>query len=144
MQENIREFWKKYSSDSENYEVFDFGVDKETSEKLKGLVLTRKKKATTGLWEEEYLLPSIGSKAIILDYFKEPFCIIEYTQVFSAPFKEINEGYALLEGENNSLEEWRTEHKKVFTDWLASKNKEFTEDTKVVGHIFKLIYPNGD
>ena len=141
MQGKLEKFWRKYSADLENYEVFDFGVDKKTSEKLKDLILTGKKKATTGLWKEGTALPHVGSKAIILDYHKDPFAIIEYTQIFSVSFKEITEEYALLEGENDSLEEWRVEHTIVFTQWLAAENREFTEDTQVVGHVFNLVYP---
>ena len=50
-------------------------------------------------------------------------------------FKNITWDLAKLEGENNSLEEWR----KVHIDYFSKIDSNFNEDTKVIFEIFEVI-----
>ena len=50
-------------------------------------------------------------------------------------FKNITWDLAILEGENNSLDDWRKEHYNFF----KKINPDFNKDTKVVFEIFEVI-----
>ncbi len=111
---------------------WSFGID---NDYLVELVLSGKKKATTSLYdsndipisnEESALMFSNGSIA----------CITKTSRVVVTEFKNITWDLAKLEGENNSLEEWRSEHIKFF----KSIDSDFNENTKVVFEIFDVLY----
>lgn len=88
-----------------------FGID---ADKLVKLVLDGKKTATTSLYEFDSL-PIVGELSILTDSNNDDMCILKTKEVIVTKFKNITWDLAKLEGENNSLEEWR----KVHTDFLA-------------------------
>lgn len=150
MKEVVKNLWKEYCSTltsqesliclNEPYEVWDFGVDRESSEKLKRLVLNHKKTATTGLWDKDNPVPLLGSKAIILNNDGLPFCVIEYTEIKVKPFNEVTFDYAVLEGENTTLTEWQQEHRKIFSEWRKIEGSSFSDTDPVICHTFNLIF----
>lgn len=50
-----------------NFYTWDFGNKKELADKLKQLVLSGRKKATTGLYNKYDKIPKVGERAAILD-----------------------------------------------------------------------------
>ncbi len=150
MTEVVENLWKEYCSTlnsqesliclNEPYEVWDFGVERESSEKLKSLVLNGKKTATTGLRDNDNPVPLPGSKAIILDNDGLPFCVIEYAEITVKPFNEVAFDYAMLEGENATLAEWQQEHRKIFSEWRKVEGTSFSDTDPVICHIFKLVF----
>ena len=62
-------------------------------------------------------------------------CFIKTINVIITEFKNITWDLAKLEGENNSLEEWR----KVHTDFFSEIDSSFNDDTKVIFEIFEVI-----
>lgn len=95
--------------------TWDFGSDKKLASILKKLVLSGKKKATTGLYREGGKTPNVGDYEIILDSDKNHFCIIRCTNVEIKPFLEVGYEFAKKEGEGDKdIEEWREKHRKFF------------------------------
>ena len=112
------------------------------------LVLDGKKTATTSLYEFDSL-PTVGDVSILTDsnnnscssinYESDSnnndMCIIKTKEVIVTEFKNIIWDLAKLEGENNSLEEWRKVHKNFFSKIDSS----FNYDTKIIFEIFEVV-----
>ena len=108
-----------------------FGID---TDKLVSLVLEGKKTATTSLYETDSL-PKVDDISVLTDSNDNNVCIIKTKEVIVTEFKNIIWDLAKLEGENNSLEEWR----KVHTDFFSEIDSSFNDDTKVIFEIFEVI-----
>ena len=110
--------------------AWGFGEDREIAEKLKGLVLSGKKKATTGLYHEGEKIPRVGDYEAILDWDKKPFCVIRCTNVEIKPFLDVDYRFVEKEGEGDrDVEEWREKHRKFFklkddTVWVVCQEFE--------------------
>ena len=102
--------------------------------RLVKLVLDGKKTATTSLYEFDSL-PTVGDVSILTDSNNNDMCIIKTKEVIVTEFKNIIWDLAKLEGENNSLEEWRKVHKNFFSKIDFS----FNYDTEVIFEIFEVI-----
>lgn len=112
--------------------TWNFGDDKDLAERLKILVLSGKKKATTGLYREGEKLPKVGDYEAILDSDKKIFCVVQCTGVRIKPFLEVGYDFIQKEGEGDeNVEEWREKHRKFFN--LKDDN------VKVVCQEFKVI-----
>lgn len=115
---------------------WDFGEDKEFADKLKDLILTGKKTATTGLYHDGKKHSEVGEYDQIIGSDGKPFCIIQYTKIEIKPFLEVDFEYAILEGEGDkNIEEWREGHRNFFRKYYP----DFSDDKKVVCAHFKLI-----
>lgn len=108
-----------------------FGID---ADKLVKLVLDGKKTATTSLYEIDNI-SKIGDISILTDSKDNSVCIRKTKEVFVTEFKNITWDLAKLEGENETLEEWRKVHK----DYFSKINSNFNDDTKVIFEIFEVI-----
>jgi uncharacterized protein YhfF len=115
---------------------WSFGDDQTLSDKLKQLVLSGTKTATTGLWREDKKLPVVGDYEAILDSDGRRFCIIQITDVKVKSFLEVDYDFVKKEGEGYSnLEAWRQDHRRVFHQW----SEIFTDQSLVICEEFKLI-----
>jgi uncharacterized protein YhfF len=115
---------------------WDFGKDKNLADKLKELVIERKKTATTDLFEQGKKVPSLGEYATILDSNGAPFCIIQYTKVQINSFLDVDYEYVKLEGEGDKdLDEWRKKHVKFFVE----NNEGFNDLSLVVCEEFNVV-----
>ena len=128
------------------YCAWSFGVD---PDELAQLVLSGKKQGTAsahifyGLDGEE--LPKEGEYNIILDSEDRAVCITRTTKVYLAPFNEVSERHARLEGEGDlSLECWRQIHRDFFRPQFEDAGLEFTEDMLVVCEEFERVWPKPD
>ena len=113
------------------FERWTFGID---ADKKVGLVLEGKKTATTSLYEFDSL-PIVGDISVLTDSNGSDICIIKTKKVIITDFKNITWDLAKLEGENNSLEEWRKDHK----DYFNKMDSNFNDDTKVIFEIFEVL-----
>ena len=126
---------KKYPGAS----VFDFGDSKKLSDELLALVRSGKKTATCSALRD-YLnegekLPEVGRKDIAVNYEdRSPALVIETIEVIQQRFCDVDEKFALAEGENDSLLKWREEHQAYF-----ERNGGFQEEMMLVCERFKLI-----
>lgn len=115
---------------------WNFGDDKELADKLKNLVLSGKKTATTGFYKENGTPSRVGDFQQILDSDGTPFCTIQITKVEVKPFLDVDFGYAKLEGEGEKdIEEWRESHRKFFSKYYP----DFSDNSSVVCVIFSLV-----
>ena len=112
-------------------ERWTFGIDADI---LVNLVFEGKKTATTSLYEIDNI-SKIGDISILTDSKDNSVCIIKTKEVIVTEFKNITWDLAKLEGENETLEEWRKVHK----DYFSKINSNFNDDTKVIFEIFGVI-----
>ena len=135
------ELWKK-SGLSGDHEAWAFG---EAPDKLAELVVHGIKTATCSAYDLYQInnepLPKAGDYCIILDSHEEAVCIIKTRKVYVTEFCNVSEEHAFKEGEGDrSLEYWRIVHINFLTNELASVNKAFDENTKVVCEEFEVVY----
>ena len=98
------------------------------------LVLEGKKTATTSLYKNDKSKEE-GGISILTNSNNQYICKIKTKKEIITEFKNITWDLAKLEGENNTLEEWKTTHKKYF----QTINKNFNDNTKVAFEIFEVI-----
>ena len=135
------ELWKN-SGLTGTYEAWAFG---EAPDKLAELVVQGIKTATCSAYDLYQInhepIPQAGDYSIILDSREEAVCIIKTRKVYVTEFRNVSEEHAFKEGEGDqSLEYWRIVHINFLTNELASVNKTFDENTKVVCEEFEVVY----
>lgn len=135
------ELWNR-SGLTGTYEAWSFG---EASDKLADLVLQGIKTATCSAYDlyliDHEPLPQAGDYSVILKSDDEAVCIIKSVKVYVTDFNQVSEEHAFKEGEGDrSLEYWRKVHISFLTNELASVNKNFDENTKVVCEEFEVVY----
>lgn len=135
------EMWKR-SGLKGTYEAWPFG---EVPDKLAGLVVSGIKTATCSAFDlyqiEDEPLPKAGDHSVILDSKGEAVCIIKTVRTYVTEFDKVTADHAFKEGEGDrSLEYWRKVHEDFLTHELASVNRLFDKDTKVVCEEFEVVY----
>jgi len=99
--------------------TFKFGDSEDLCNRLLDLVRQGRKTATCGALrdfesdDEEF--PEIGRQDIALNWDGTPALVVETTSVETLRFCDVEESFALAEGENESLEGWQSDHQKFFT-----------------------------
>lgn len=117
--------------DNNKLERWTFGIN---ANQLVELVLEGKKTATTYLYEDDEKYKE-NDISILTDINGNDVCLIQTKKIIITTFKNITWDLAVLEGENNSLDDWRKEHYNFF----KKINPDFNKDTKVVFEIFEVI-----
>lgn len=112
-----------------DFKTWHFGIK---NDELIELVLSGKKTATSSLYDGT--IDEINTKSVLIYDNEKTACITKIVKNIVCKFNEVEEYIAKLEGENESLEEWRKEHYKYF----KSINKDFTDDTMVLIEIFEV------
>ena len=101
-----------------NSAQFTFGDTKELCDQLLLLVRFGKKTATCEdlrVFESgENEMPEIGRIDIALNWDGTPSLAIKTTEIAIKKFIEVDEAFALAEGENETLESWREDHRAYF------------------------------
>ncbi|WP_420413295.1 ASCH domain-containing protein [Roseibium sp.] len=119
-------------------ETFKFGDGPELSAQLIALVRAGKKKATCGALRDftdgGEALPQEGRKDIVLHWDGTPALVIETVEVTTTRYCDVDEDFALAEGENEDLVGWRTDHQAYF-----ERNGGFDPEMMLVCERFKLI-----
>lgn len=120
-----------------------FGADAEQSDRLLQLVLDGTKTATASAREdygEDEPLPELGTLGIVLDGAGRPRALVATTAVRVVPFDEVDADHAHAEGEGDrSLEGWRTEHERFFTE-NDPLGRGFRPDMPVVLEQLRVLY----
>ncbi len=135
------ELWER-SGFTGTYEAWSFG---EAPDKLADLVIQKIKTATCSAYDLYLInnepLPQEGSYSVILNSNDQAVCIIKTLKVYVTAFDQVSEEHAFKEGEGDrSLEYWRKVHENFLTNELASVNKTFDGNTKVVCEEFEVVY----
>lgn len=118
--------------------TFKFGDSQELCNRLLSLVRTEKKVATCGALREYEAenepIPEIGQISIALNMEGDPELAIVSTSISITRFCDVDESFALAEGENESLEGWQDDHKAFF-----DRNGGWENDMKLVCERFRLV-----
>ena len=135
------ELWKN-SGLTGNYEAWSFA---EASDKLVDLVMQGIKTATCSSYDLYLInnepLPQAGDYSVILNSNEEAVCIIKTLNVNVTAFNRVSEEHAFKEGEGDrTLDYWRRVHESFLRNELASVNKPFDGNTKVVCEEFEVVY----
>ncbi len=132
---DIKRALEKYPGAS----VFDFGDSKELSDELLALVRSGRKTATCAALREyiaeEEKLPEVGGRNIAVNFEdRSPALVVETLEVTQKRFCDVDESFALEEGENDDLAGWRQNHQVYF-----ERNGGFDNEMILVCERFKLI-----
>lgn len=117
---------------------FTFGDSRELCDALLALVRAGKKTATCdsirNFEASGEALPKVGRRDIAVDWDGNPALVVETTAVTICRFCEVDEVFALAEGENEDLRGWQEDHRAYFT-----RNGGFHPDMELVCERFRLI-----
>lgn len=127
----------------ENLEKWHFELTEGACNYLLDLVLKGQKKATAssvlGYQIEGEEIPKEGNLSVITDWDGNPRCVIKTTRVRIIPYKDITFDIAKLEDEDDTLESWRKNHEKFFTEEGKDLGYKFSEEMEVIFEEFEVI-----
>ncbi|QCT74010.1 ASCH domain-containing protein [Macrococcoides canis] len=140
----LNQYLKDTGSDkASKVAAWQFGVDPDI---LAHLVITGKKTATCSLYKLYALdgeaLPEVGQLDVVLDSTDSPVAIIKNKSVEIKKMNEVDESFAIAEGEGDcSYQYWWDEHVKFFSDIVKEYDETFTTDDLLVCERFEVVYP---
>jgi uncharacterized protein YhfF len=115
-----------------------FGDSKDLCDELTALVIRGKKTATCEALSTyasgEEAMPVLGRVDVALTWERNPAVAIRTTEIEIRMFGDVEEGFALDEGENTNLEGWRKDHQKYF-----ERNGHFDLTMEVVCERFEVV-----
>lgn len=148
--DEIRQFWadfcRSHSVDlNEPCQVWYFGNTAGMADELTELVLAGRKVATASLLKTNDIKPAdapiVGGYSVVTDFYGEPKCVLQTTEVREVRFKDVEPDFAAAEGEGDlSLEYWRTVHRDYFSREAAVYGFEFDDESVVCCERFRLLY----
>ncbi len=119
-------------------QTFKFGDSASMSAELLGLVRAGRKTATCGALrdypEGSAETPVVGRRDIALEWDGRPALVIETLEVTVSRFCDMTEAFALAEGENETLEGWREDHRRYF-----ERNGGFDPEMELLCERFRLV-----
>lgn len=131
-----------HSSEPHPPETFTFGDNEALCNELLALVRAGRKTATCGA-KRDYgpdgeAMPVVGRRDIALEWDGAPAVMIETVEVFEARFCDVDEAFALAEGENDDLAGWQRDHQAYF-----ERNGGFDPEMMLVCERFRLVHDYG-
>jgi uncharacterized protein YhfF len=119
-------------------EVFRFGDSEELCDELTSLVISGIKVATCdalSVYESgKEKFPRVGRVDIALTWDGNPAVAIRTIGMNVVKFKEVDEIFALAEGENSDLEGWQKDHREYF-----ERNGGYDPEMKLVCERFEVV-----
>ena len=119
-------------------QTFKFGDSATMSAELLALVRAGVKTATCGALrdypEGSADMPVKGRRDIALDWDDHPALVIETVEVSICRYCDVSEDFALAEGENETLEGWREDHRRYF-----ERNGGFDPEMELVCERFHMV-----
>ncbi len=116
--------------------TFQFGDSPELADELLALVLAGTKTATCGAlrdFNEQEPVPAAGRRDVVLDGQGRPACVIETLSVLIQRFDQVDEAFALAEGEG-PYEAWRDAHIAYF-----GRNGGYAPDMMLACERFRVV-----
>lgn len=123
-------------------ETFRFGDSEELCWALNNLVRQGKKRATCSSVLNAQLgnaMPELGRRDIALNFDGTPAFVIETKELREVRFCDMSEEMALMEGENETLAEWREDHQRYFERYDV-----FDPEMLLIWERFEVIEDLGD
>lgn len=122
--------------------TFTFGDSEELCNQLLRLIRSGQKTATCGALREfgpeGEAMPVVGRRDIALNWDGTPALMLESLEVTQMRFCDVEDRFALAEGENDDLEGWRGDHQRYF-----ERNGGFDSKMMLVCERFKLVHDFG-
>ncbi len=119
-------------------QTFKFGDNAALCGELLALVRAKRKTATCDALrnypEGSPDTPKVGRRDIALEWDGRPALVIETVDVTIRRFCDVPEAFALAEGENETLEGWREDHRRYF-----ERNGGFEPEMELLCERFRLI-----
>jgi uncharacterized protein YhfF len=119
-------------------ETFYLGDSPELSDKLINLVRSGKKTATCEALRDfeqgKEAMPGLGRCDIALNWNTDPALVLKTMSLALVRFCDVQEDFALAEGENDSLEGWQADHQSYF-----ERNGGFDPEMMLVCERFELV-----
>ena len=119
-------------------ESFTFGDGPDLCAQLLALVRAGRKTATCGalrdFGEGGEAMPVAGRRDIALDWDSRPALVIETVEVTLRRYCDVDEGFALAEGEDDTLAAWQAGHRAFF-----ERNGGWSPEMMLVCERFRLI-----
>ena len=119
-------------------QTFKFGDSATMSAELLALVRAGVKTATCGALrdypEGSADMPAKGRRDIALEWDDHPALVIETVEVSVCRYCDVTEDFALAEGENETLEGWREDHRRYF-----ERNGGFDPEMELVCERFRMV-----
>lgn len=130
----LNELQEKYPGST----TFIFGDSEELCRELIRLVRIGKKLAACSALRDidsgVESMPEVGQRSIALNWDGTLALVIETVSISQRRFCDVDETFALAEGENDTLEGWRTDHQEFF-----GRNGGFDPTMMLVCERFRLI-----
>ncbi|WP_454693742.1 ASCH domain-containing protein [Achromobacter aegrifaciens] len=120
----------------ENAVTFQFGDSPELADELLALVLAGTKTATCGALRDfnaQEPVPEAGRRDVVLDGSGRPACVIETLSVLIQRFDQVDDAFALAEGEG-PYEAWRDAHIAYF-----DRNGGYSPDMMLACERFRVV-----
>ena len=118
---------------------FKFGDNEDLCIELLRLVRSGRKTATCEALREfgpdGEEIPVVGRRDVALNWDGTPALLIETLEVTQMRFCDVDECFALAEGENDDLEGWQRDHQRYF-----ERNSGFDSEMMLVCERFKLVH----
>jgi uncharacterized protein YhfF len=120
--------------------ILEIGTPGEMRQRLNGLILDQRKRATAGLLldyvREDEELEFVGERLALVDDDQQRIAVVEVVQIDTVPFGDVSWRFAQAEGEGfESLEAWREGHQRFWTSF-----GDVVDDlTPVVLLLFELV-----
>ncbi len=154
MDKRYEEYFQAYAntlSESQLTEIIGvettyFCNDEYNTNECARLVSIGKKRATCSVKEtyriEDEDIPKVGTYQIVIDWEKNPVCIVKITNVDFCQFGQVSPEFAESEGEGDGTYEWWYKaHNDFFSkDCKSAYGIEFNDSTELVLVTFKLVY----
>ena len=129
--------------DITNLEKWHFENDEESCNYILSLVLNGKKRATPSSLPAYQLtgeaIPQAGEVSVITYWNGTPACVIKTTNVRIIRFCDMTYDIAKLEGENETIEEWRETHSAFWIDEGKRKGYVFSDEMSIVFEEFEMM-----
>ena len=152
----VEEFWQRcrreYEIGATDYHACTLGDPKCLDTSVPSLDLSdqprliqaRKKRGTAHLLIDFEIngIPrrAVGDYWVILDYDNSPLFLVRVTEVMLAPFNEVPESWAAVEGEgDSSLLWWQDAHREYYTRQCALWGIEWRDDYSTVCETWDLV-----
>jgi uncharacterized protein YhfF len=119
-------------------ETFTFGDNRALCDRLLALVRAGKKTATCGALADfeagKEAIPVVGRQDIALDWDGDPALVIETVSVTVQRYCDVEEEFALSEGENDDLAGWQADHRDYF-----ERNGGWEPEMELVCERFRMV-----
>ena len=147
IEKELPDFLKENDSlyfETGNLTKWHFEITEEAANYLLKLVIEGKKRATSSSLKayeiEGDCIPQVGELSLVTYFDGTPGALIQTTNVRLIPYSDITFDIAKLEGEDETIESWRSNHDHFFTEEGKMLGYEWDMNSIVIFEEFEVVY----